>query len=293
VASFESITPLEYLASQIRVVVTYQRLLLVPVALTFFREAPLFTSFADWRVMLPFGLHLLLLSVAMQLFRCARRDRSSRGFWSCMISFGIVWFYLALAMESSIIPMDNLALEQRMYLPAFGGLAALTAMVMLFFSRGREGGRLFPSAVLLGTVICVFAVLTFLRNEQWRDPLVFWQDNLRKSPGKLRIHAFIGNIYHDRGDIPQSLREYKQAFAGNHRYWQDHFTLGNMFFENGLYQDAVDEYLAALKLHPDGYEIYAHLSDAYRMIGDLKNSGLARQKADQAERLMKDLPLAH
>jgi tetratricopeptide (TPR) repeat protein len=190
-------------------------------------------------------------------------------------AFGIFWFYIALVMECSIIPMDDLILEHRTYLPAFGFLLASVSLVMLTaikFGLQRIAG------VAGIAVIVVFAVLTLHRNEQWRDPLVFWQDALTKSPNKHRIHGYIGNVYRDRGDIPRALQEYRLMLANDFRYGQDHFELGEMLMEKGMYHEAVAEFLVASKIRPDKTFIYGRLAEAYRRLGDLNLADEAMRK---------------
>jgi predicted Zn-dependent protease len=133
--------------------------------------------------------------------------------------------------------------------------------------------------MFLVAVIILFAVLTVLRNEQWRDPLVFWTDALAKSPDKKRIHGYIGNVYRDRGDMPAALKEYRLMLANDFRYGQDHFGLGEELLQNGFYREAVEEYLVALKIRPDKTFIYQRLAEAYGLLGDEQRAGEARAKA--------------
>lgn len=273
-ASFESITPIEYLASQVRVQATYLRLLLVPTGLAFVREADLYRSLTDIPVLLSATLHISLVAVAILMLRRSRNDAGNAFFLRTAV-FGIFWFYVALLMESSIIPQDDLVLEHRLYFPAFGGL---TALVSVFFMIRREYLSTESAGGILVLAVCVLAVLTILRNEQWRDPLAFWQDNMVKSPDKTRIHGYIGNLYMNRGETSKALQEYKKAFSGDYRYGQDHYVLGNMFFEQNMYRDAVEEYLAALRIRPDKHEIYLNLAEAYRMLGENTLSEMAEQR---------------
>ncbi|MDO9069112.1 MAG: tetratricopeptide repeat protein, partial [Deltaproteobacteria bacterium] len=259
---------------QVRVQATYLRLLLVPTGLAFVREADLYRSLTDIPVLLSATLHISLVAVAILMLRRSRNDAGNT-FFLRTAAFGIFWLYVALLMESSIIPQDDLVLEHRLYFPAFGGL---TALVSLFLMIRREYISAESAGGILVLAVCVLAVLTILRNEQWRDPLVFWQDNMAKSPSKTRIHGYIGNLYMNRGETSKALQEYKKAFSGDYRYGQDHYVLGNMFFEQNMYRDAVEEYLAALRIRPDKHEVYLNLAEAYRMLGENSLSEMAEQR---------------
>jgi hypothetical protein len=261
--SIVSMSPLEYLVTQFRVMVTYQRMLLVPVGLNFIHDYPFYRSLSEPAVLCSLALHLLILSSGVFFLRSYRLSGKD-SFVPRLALFGIVWFYLSLAMECGIIPMDDLLLEHRMYLPAFGFLAATVCLLIL--ATEKLLGNFRPLRMLLVAAIMVFAILTVLRNEQWRNPLLFWQDALAKSPGKKRIHAYLGNVYRDRGNIQKSLLEYKLAFSGDYPYAEDHRMLGDMFLENGMYQDAVDEYRAVLRITPDNQAVRSLLEKSISLL---------------------------
>lgn len=270
--SITSMSPNEYLITQFRVIVTYERMLLVPLGLNFVHDYPFYRSLAEPAVLASLLLHLTWLGVASWLLRKSQSVPGEKRFLFRVAAFGIFWFYLCLVMESSIIPMDDLLLEYRMYLPAFGILVALVALLQTVLQP------LVFKSIAAGLVI-IFMVLTVQRNEQWRDPLVFWQDAQAKSPNKHRIHGYIGNIYRDRGDMPRALMEYRLMLAKDFRYGQDHFGLGELLLENGFYHEAVEEYLVALKIRPDKTFVYDRLAEAYHLSGDEHLAEETRVKA--------------
>lgn len=275
--SIVSMSPLEYFYTQLRVVVTYQRMLLVPFGLNFVHDYPFYRSFTEPAVLVSLGFHLLVLSFALYLFRISAAFAVDDAFIKRLAAFGMVWFYLSLVMECSFIPMDDHILEHRMYLPAFGFFVAVISLLQLAlrrFSMNSSSVDMFFVAVIF-----LFSVLTFMRNEQWRDPLIFWQDALAKSPGKQRIHGYIGNVYRDRGDMPSALKEYRLMLVNDFRYGQDHFGLGEELLKNGFYREAVEEYLVALKIRPDKTFVYGRLAEAYQLLGDERRAAEARDKS--------------
>jgi len=273
--SITSMSPYEYLVTQFRVIVTYQRLLLVPVGLNFSHDYPFYRTLTDPVILGSLLLHLALICGAILLLRQSRRSMNERRFLCRLAAFGIFWFYLCLAMESSIIPMDDLLLEHRTYLPAFGFLTACVSLLQIAL-------RPVPVKMVMTTVVITFMTLTLYRNELWRDPLVFWQDALAKSPNKKRIHGYIGNVYRDRGDMPRALQEYRLMLANDFRYGQDHFELGELLLENGMHKDAVEEYLTALRIRPDKTFVYGRLAEAYRLLGEARLAGEVQQKVTTA-----------
>jgi len=278
--SIVSMSPLEYLLTQFRVVASYQRLLLIPVGLNFMHDFPFYRSLADPAVLLALMFHLLILSCAAYLLHAAQAASGEAVALCRCAGFGIFWFYLALAVECSIVPIDDHYHEYRIYLPACGYLLAIVALLRLALQRWKTTRMLSicGHGVLVAALI-IFSLLTLMRNEQWRDPLLFWQDALAKSPKKQRIHGYIGNVYRDRGDMPRALQEYRLMLANDFRYGQEHFELGELLQENGRYRAAVEEYLIALKIRPDKTFVYGRLAEAYHLLGEERLAGEARRKA--------------
>ena len=120
---------MDYLLTQFRVVVSYLRLLILPINLNLDYDIPLQRSLFTVPVLSSLMLHLALLTTSLVLFIRSGRLLSAKpgylGICLRLISFGIVWFYLALAVESSFIPILDVMFEHRLYLPSGGGFLAM------------------------------------------------------------------------------------------------------------------------------------------------------------------------
>jgi tetratricopeptide (TPR) repeat protein len=259
-------------------------MLLLPLGLNFVHDYPLFRSILEPVVLISLGFHLLIWSSTIYLLKRLGVSSGENAFWNRMVVFGIIWFYFSLVMECGIIPMDDLLLEHRMYLPAFGFLVAVVSLI--YIVARKYNFDTLAVDVFFVVVILVFSTLTILRNEQWRDPLVFWQDALSKSPNKHRIHGYIGNVYCERGNMAGALREYREMLAHDFRYGQDHYGLGEELLKNGYYTEAVEEYLVALKIRPDKTFVYERLAEAYHLLGDDSRAEDARRKAAAGNKLI-------
>ena len=54
-----------------------------------------------------------------------------------VISFGILWFFITLSVESSIIPIRDAMFEHRLYLPIFGFSLAASYAVFRLLEKGE------------------------------------------------------------------------------------------------------------------------------------------------------------
>ncbi len=112
---YNDIPRADYLYTQFRVIVTYLRVLLLPINQNIDYDYPVAHSFFRTGVFLPFLFLLLIFGLGIFLVFRSRTDRSLRP-----IGFGILWFFATLSVESSIIPIPMVICEYRMYLPSVG-----------------------------------------------------------------------------------------------------------------------------------------------------------------------------
>jgi hypothetical protein len=89
------------------VIVTYLRLLALPIDQNFDYDYPVFRSFSDPQVLSSF---LLLLSIALLALYLLRRSRTGERD-AAVVAFGIFWFFITLSVESSIVPIPMLINE--------------------------------------------------------------------------------------------------------------------------------------------------------------------------------------
>ena len=188
----------DYLLTQFRVIVTYLRLLVLPVGQNLDYDYPVYREFLAPQVLLAFLLLAALFALAVYLFWWTRisrgkeaevefkdksgseRDRlttsplataqpadhSSR-FYLRLISFGLLWFFLTLSVDSSFIPLADVIMEHRLYLPSFGAAtvaAALLSIAMLKF-QGNAYARFVVLLALL--IVTGLGLMTLQRNHVW------------------------------------------------------------------------------------------------------------------------------
>jgi hypothetical protein len=119
----------DYLMTQMRVVVTYVRLIFFPAGQNLDYDYPVYHSFFDPSVFFSFVFLALLAGLGVYFLRRAKREASGPGspdfppiapFYYRLAAFGIFWFFLALSVESSFIPIVDVIFEHRVYLPSVG-----------------------------------------------------------------------------------------------------------------------------------------------------------------------------
>jgi tetratricopeptide (TPR) repeat protein len=224
----------DYLLTQINVVRTYARLLLVPVRQNFDYDYPITRTFWNRPTVLSFGLLTVLLILALWLYHKHR-----------LISFGLFWFFITLSLESTIFPISDVIFEHRLYLPMLG--FALGVPVAVYRLCGaRRAGRW----ALIG-LICVYSFLTFQRNRVWSDRLTFIKDIQAKSSAKARVYNSLGSAYYAHNKLKQAEAAFRKCLALDpHSVIASRArnNLGLIYFDQGQYTKARKEFQAALTL---------------------------------------------
>lgn len=205
----------DYLITQMAVIAFYLRIFLIPTGLSADSDMKLLHS-VDATVIV--GV-LIILSLILVGYLAARKKET------LPISFGILWFFIALAPTSSIVPQDDVMNHHRTFFPYLGLTIALGWSVRLVFAKLTDN---LPSAlarsVLATTVFIVIganAFGTYERNEVWDNEESLWKDVAEKSPNNGRGLMAYGMQLLQKGDNEGALKYLEKASKtsfGTHPY---------------------------------------------------------------------------
>lgn len=273
---------LTYLLTQFRVIVTYLRLLILPVQQNIDYDYPRYSGFFQGPVVGSFIFLCLLLGLAIYLYRRSARQPGGEGGWQRLISFGICWFFLALAVESTIVPLKDLIFEHRLYLPSVGFFLVMLGGVE--FARARfVRARAAWVSLLLVALLTAMSVAAYARNALWSDPVALWEDTVSKSPDKFRPHSNLAKQYAERGRLPEAEREFLRALQIDNRRPLSHMDLGVNYLGLGKIDKALESLERAALLDTDNPDIYYFLALALTEKGDTKLAALAFKKSQQLD----------
>ena len=258
-----SLSRWEYLATEFRVIVTYIRLLFLPIGQNLDYDYPVYNSLFEPQVGFSFLFLLVLIVLAIVLLRKAQRggEASLR-----IISFGIVWFFVTLSVESSIIPIVDVIFEHRLYLPSVGFFMAVVPVVFLLI-REKTISKVPVVTAALTVVVVVLAGAAYARNNVWGSQKSIWEDAVSKSPLKPRPHNNLGPIYFDEGKYDSAIEQYEIALRLDPDYDLAHNNLGNAYRMKGWTDKAIEQYEIALKLNPQFIDAHNNLGLALLRAG--------------------------
>ncbi len=270
--------PADYFFTQFRVIVTYLRLLVMPVGQNIAYHYPLYHSFFALPVMLSFLFLSSLFGAAVYLVYKSRRRAMGNGqevvspiVSQRLIAFGILWFFITLSVESSIIPIPMLINEYRVYLPSVGFFLAVMTGIALFL-QGFPGGsayKLKVAAALFVVIVLGLASATYARNVLWKDKVSLWEDVVRKSPDAPIGHNNIGTAYGEKGLFDKALAGFNRAIALYPSYHTAYNNRGIALSKVGRFDEAIADYDKAIALKPGYSEAYNNRGSAFEKTGQL------------------------
>ena len=243
----------DYLFTQFRVVVTYIRLLFLPINQNVDYDYPIYTSFINPNVFFSF---LFLLSIFGLGICLLYKSRNTYFAWR-LAAFGIFWLFITLSVESSIIPIKDVIFEHRMYLPDIGAIIAFVSGIFYILRFTIHDSRLTTYAsrtcclLLLASVVIIFSIATYKRNIIWQTSVNLWEDATQKSPNKERPHENLGVAYSEQNRIHEAIKEFETAVQLDPVSAESHYDLGNAYQSQGRIAEAVRELETALNLNPN------------------------------------------
>ena len=260
-----AISQVKYISTQPQVMLTYIRLAFLPYDQNLDHSISIAQTPLELSTMTSAAGILLLLAAAVMLFRRHR-----------LISFGIVWFFIVLLPESSVLPLSDVMFEHRMYLPMFG-VALLTIPALDFGERVMGRGSMIW---IFAAIISMATYLTYERNKVWKDEVTLWSDVISKSPGKGRAYTNRGRALGDLGRFQEALGDFNRAIALDPTNSDAYNNRANIYVQNGRADDAIADCNRALEVAP---RLDFQLAKIYF------NRGTAYVRKNQISLALKDL----
>ncbi len=267
------ISRLEYLMTQFRVLVTYIRLLFLPINQNLDYDFPLSKSLFDLETM---GCLILLIGIIISGVFLFKKYR--------LLSFGIFWFFLTLSIESSIFPITDVIFEHRLYLAMFG-YVLLFVSSFYYFVLKRQSHRFIVSSLLI--IVSLYSYAAYSRNEVWKTEVSFLTDIIEKSPNKPRPYYGRAKILIDLKRYDEAIADCNMAIKLKHDCAEAYNNRGMIYALRG--QDlnrARADLDSALKFNPIYPDAMVNLANVYCL---MKNYDSALVKFD---RLLKLYPTA-
>jgi tetratricopeptide (TPR) repeat protein len=271
------VSRVDYLFTQFSVIVTYISLFFLPLYQNIDYYYPIYNSFFLPQVFIPFIFLISIFLFALYLF--SRSGKPSPHAWIYrIVSFGILYFFITISVESSVIPIKDVINEHRTYLPSFGVFLVFVSGIMLLKYRLHKPYDRVTIPITLAITI-IFGIVAYERNSVWSSPISLWKDSVSKSYFKSRPHLNLGVSYLNAGELSAAIREFNVSLSMQPDFADAHNNLGWCYLKAGLIDKAEFHFRKSSILNPSLFEPHANLGFIYTKQGNYKNAEIAFLRA--------------
>ncbi len=241
----DTITAGKYLLTQLRVFLTFLRLLICPIHQNIDYDYPLSTGL--FSPPLTF-IGLLLIGFISFLIIKLRKNFP-------LIAFGLAWILITFSIN--LAPRKNIIFEHKLYLISFGFfLFLVTSLFILIRHR-------ISFIILFACLIGLLSFTSFKRNDVWRNPLTLWEDTAQKSPHKERVLSNLGNAYNIFHRYQQAIITLNKAIALNPLDYKNYLCRAESYDGLENEKQALEDLNKAIELSPKYYAPYVIRSQFY------------------------------
>lgn len=224
------------------------------------------------------------------------------------ISFGLIWFFIALGPTSSIIPLAEVLNDHRMFFPFVGLVLSVSWTIGLIIFRlfekkdsflAKHNNWLWVPVVVL-FIACSYG--TWKRNNVWHSEESLWKNVTLKSPkngrglmnyGIIKVqegkyaeadmyfnralallpnYSFIyvnkGILDEKMGNDPSAEKNYLMALVLGDIYPSHHVIYGEFLYNRERYREARVMLESAIRLSPADLDARIYLMKTYEALGD-------------------------
>jgi tetratricopeptide (TPR) repeat protein len=231
---------LTYLFTQFSVMLTYLRLLFVPVGQNLDYDYPLAKNILHPQSLIGLCLIVILLYAALKI-------RSKHK----LASFAILLFFTALLPTSSVIPLLNVIFEHRLYISVVGFSIVLVSLLSRVFRKKYAALK-----ICLSLILIAYSLLSYARNAVWRDAVTLWSDVIEKSPRKLRGYNERGIAYMENKDYLRAISDFSKAIDIDSNCALFYYNRALVYQRLGSYKEAITDYSRAIKIEPLNAQAY-------------------------------------
>ncbi len=149
-------------------------------------------------------------------------------------------------------------------------IALVSAGVGWLWSRWSHRGRLI---VGIAAACLVTAMVSYgrMRAGMYRDEETLWSDNLVKNPDAWQAHNRIGQIYFDQSRFSDAMPHFEQAVALKPELSGNHNQLGLVYCRLERFEQGIAEYRTALRL-AESNPVASHSASTATVRANLANA---------------------
>ncbi len=235
-----------HISTELSVFVEYGKLLFVPLSLTIDHDVTPLSLYSGRAI---FSFAILLLLIALALF--VKKSKPA-------ISFAIFWFFISLS-PFLVIRVNDFMADRWVYTASLGFAVGVSAVAI-------HASRFYPKTARVAIVVLLvlLGALTIMRNQVYANPILLWEDAVKKAPEKSRPYSNLSRAYIDSGDLVmgvassrEGIKLYKNDKPKGQLFVALHINLAAAY-QNGNNLQKAEEALKTIEHEAAAYHEYHH-----------------------------------
>jgi Tfp pilus assembly protein PilF len=175
---------------------------------------------------------------------------------------GWFWFLSTLVPVIGIVQVGGQSMADRYTYIPLTGLFIACAWGVNDLLRGWRY-RTVVLATLAGLIVAASAAVTWRQIGYWRDNLTLYRHTLEVTTGNYQIQNNYGIALVQEGRLDEAIVQYVAALKINPNHAFTHNNLGIAYFRKGMVDHAILRFQMAIALMPDYAEAHTNLGVAY------------------------------
>lgn len=246
---------------------------------------------ADLAIMYPLSLEIplwkfVLCAVVLLILSAVAVGAWRRQPW---LAVGWLWYLGTLVPVIGLVQVGSQAMADRYtYFPLIG--VSLAAVLTFQHYSRRFKIQNGATAVLAGLILCACVTRTEYQIPVWRDTETIFEHALKVTHNNPLCHLKMGEVYEDQNLPDEAVEEYKKALQLNGYRPEVYDKTGQVLAGEGKFEESLPYFQGAIKLRPEAPEYHDSLGIALVELGRFDE---AEHEFSEAIRLQPDYAPAH
>ena len=169
------------------------------------------------------------------------------------VTLGAMWYAIALAPASNLMPMYHPLADRYLYVPMLGVAMVVGTIVSCLRIPSKTWARAALGAAGLG-ILGVLACMTVQRAIVWQHPLSLWKDTVARNPKSTIAYSNLGWAYFDEGAYSEAIDAFNRSCRLEPRFGESWAGLAVTYDVLGRPQETANALHNAITCNP----MYAH-----------------------------------
>ncbi|MBU0463027.1 MAG: tetratricopeptide repeat protein, partial [Proteobacteria bacterium] len=262
------ISRIEYLSTQFSVLCFYLKLFFYPINLALDYQFPVLKSITNPGVFIP----ALILTAILLIALWVATKKKFR-----LIAYGIFFYFTAISIESSIIPIRDAIFLHRTYLPNLG--LAFTSILLTYIILKKMNFNRYGLISIFFICAVILSGFTFKTNLIFQTPGKVWARVLEVSPGHLRGYVNISRDHLDNKLYDKAIAVCTKAISINLGSARIYNNRGVAYKHTQKFDKALLDYKKAIELDPKYADVYNNCGAVYYIQNEFDKAILNYNKA--------------